>query len=52
MNVNMDQTKEGARDIGEMLEFKQLKANTGESKFVGIGPPELRTKHLKKHIPI
>ena len=30
-----------------MLDFKQLRANAGKSKFVMIGPPELRTEYLK-----
>ena len=44
----MDQTREGSRDIGETLDSKQLRANTGKSKFLVIGPPELSIELLKE----
>ena len=42
MIANMDQ----ARDIGEMLDCKQPRTNSG--KYVVIGTPELRIKLLKE----
>ena len=47
MNMTMEQARLGAQDIGDMLDSQQLRANAGKSKFVVIGPTELRTKYLK-----
>ena len=44
----MDQTRKGSRDIGETLDSKQLRANTGKSKFLVIGPPDLSIELLKE----
>ena len=41
VNANMDQAKEGARD---MLDSKQLRLIAGKSKYMVIGPPESRIK--------
>ena len=38
MNITMDQAREGANDIEEMLESKRLQANKDKSQFVVIGP--------------
>ena len=33
----MERLREGAQEIGDMLAAKQLKANSGKSKFVILG---------------
>ena len=48
MNRTLEDARKGARDVGRMLESKQLKANTSKSKFVVIGTPESRTEILKE----
>ena len=47
MNYTMEDTRKGARDVGRLLESKQLRANTSKSKFVVIGSQESRTEMLK-----
>ena len=44
----MNPTLEDARDVGKLLESKQLRANTAKSKYVVIGTPESRTEMLKQ----
>ena len=48
MNYTLEDARKGARDVGRMLESKQLRTNTSKSKFVVIYTPESRTKLLKK----
>ena len=36
MNANMDQVREGASDIGKMLNSKQLGAKDGKTKYVEL----------------
>ena len=48
MNRTLEDARKGARDVGRMLESKQLWANTSKSKFVVIGTPESRTEILKE----
>ena len=47
MNYTMEDTRKGARDVGRLLESKQLRANTSKSKFVVIGSQASRTEMLK-----
>ena len=47
MNYTMEDSRKGARDVGRLLESKQLRANTSKSKFVVIGSQESRTEMLK-----
>ena len=48
MNPTLEDARRGARDIGRLLESKQLRANTTKSKYVVIGTPESRTELLKE----
>ena len=48
MNESLEQARKGAKDIGRLLESKQLKANTSKSKAVVIGQEEAREKLLKE----
>ena len=36
MNYTMEDSRKGARDVGRLLESKQLRANSSKSKFVVI----------------
>ena len=47
MNSTMDQARQGAQDIGRLLESKQLRANIGKSKAVIMGPEDAREEMLK-----
>ena len=47
MNYSMEDTRKGAKDVGRLLESKQLRANTSKSKYVVIGTQESRTEMLK-----
>ena len=47
MTITMDQAREGEKEIGEMLDSKQLSANAEKSKFLVRGPRGLRTDYLK-----
>ena len=47
MNYSMEDSRKGARDVGRLLESKQLRANTSKSKFVVIGSKQSRTEILK-----
>ena len=42
--ATLEDARKGAKDIGRMLESKQLKANVSKSKFVVIGSKKSRTK--------
>ena len=44
----MEDARKGAKDVGRLLESKQLRANTAKSKFVVIGTPESGTEILKE----
>ena len=48
MNYTMEDARKGAKDVGRLLESKQLRANTSKSKFVVMGSKESRTKILKE----
>ena len=48
MNRMLEEARRCARDIGRLLESKQLRANTAKSKYVVIGTPESRTEILKE----
>ena len=48
MNYTLEDARKGARDVGRMLESKQLRANTSKSKFVMGAPPKSRTEFLKE----
>ena len=48
MNVTLEDAKKGAKDVGRMLESKQLRANTAKLKFVVLATPESRTELLKE----
>ena len=43
-----DDRRKGAKDVGGMLELRQLGANTSKSKFVLMAPPKSRTVQLKR----
>ena len=47
MNQTMEDVRKGAKDIGRLLESKQLRANTQKSRFVVIGQQKSRTEILK-----
>ena len=47
MTITMDQAREGEKEIGEMLDSKQLSANAEKSKFLVRGLQGLRTDYLK-----
>ena len=47
MNYTMEDSRKGARDVGRLLESKQLRANTSKSKFGVIGSQESSTEMLK-----
>ena len=44
----MENMKKGEKDIGRLLESKQLRANISKSKYVLIGTEEAREKCLKE----
>ena len=44
----MKDARKGAKDIGRMLESKQLKANVSKSKFVVIGSERSKKACLKE----
>ena len=44
----MDQARKEAKDIGRLLESKQIRANSSKSKAVIIGQEEAREKLLKE----
>ena len=48
MNRTMEDARKGAKDVGQLLESKQLRANTGKSRYVVIGPQKSRTEILKE----
>ena len=47
MNSTMDQARQGAQDIGRLLESKQLRANIGKSKAVIMGSEDAREEMLR-----
>ena len=47
MNYSMEDARKGAKDVGRLLESKQLRANTAKSKAVVLGPEEAREDILK-----
>ena len=47
MNRTLEDARRGARDVGRMLESKQLWANTSKSNFVVIGTTESQTEIVK-----
>ena len=48
MNRTMEDARKGAKDVGRLLESKQLRANTAKSRFVVIGLQKSRTEILKE----
>ena len=48
MNFTLEDARKGAKDVGRMLESKQLRANTANSKFVVLATPVSRTELLKE----
>ena len=48
MNFTLEDARKGAKDVGRMLESKQLRVNTTKSKFVILATPESRTELLKE----
>ena len=48
MNRTLEDARRGAKDVGRLLESKQLRANTANSKYVIIGTPKSRTEILKE----
>ena len=48
MNRTMEDARKGAKEVGRILESKQLRANMSTSKFVLLGPPISRTELLKE----
>ena len=48
MNFTLEDARKGARDVGRMMELKQLRANTSKSKYVIMAPPKSRTELLKE----
>ena len=48
MNHTLEDARRGAKDVGRLLESKQLRANTAKSKYVVIGTPESWTAIIKK----
>ena len=47
MNRTIEDARKGAKDVGRLLESKQLRANTQKSCFVVIGQRKSRTEILK-----
>ena len=43
LNFTLEDAKKGARDVGRMLESKQLHANTPKSKYIIMATPKSRT---------
>ena len=48
MNFTLEDARKGAKDVGRILESKQLQANTSKLKFVILAPPKSRTELLKE----
>ena len=48
MNYTLEDVRKGARDVGSMVESKQLRANTSKSKYVIMAPLKSRTALLKE----
>ena len=48
MNESMENARKGAKDIGRLLESKQLRANISKSKYVLIGTEKAREECLKE----
>ena len=48
MNRTLEDAKNDAKDVGRLLESKQLRANTAKSRFVVIGTPQSQTDILKE----
>ena len=44
----MEDTRKGAKDVGRLLESKQLRANTSKSRYVVVGSQKSRTEILKE----
>ena len=44
----MEDARKGVNDVGQLLESKQLRANTSKSRFVVIGQQKSRTNILKE----
>ena len=44
----IEDARKGVKDVGGMLESKQLRANTAKSTFVILARPESRTELLKE----
>ena len=48
MNHTMEDARKGAKDVGRLLDSKQLRANTSKSRFVVIGQQKYSTDILKE----
>ena len=48
MNRMLEDAKKGSKDVGTLVESKQLRANPAKSKFAVIRTPESRTEILKE----
>ena len=48
MNPTLEDARKDAKDVGRLLESKQLRANTAKSRFVVIGSKKSRTEILKE----
>ena len=48
LSLNYSCSHEGAKDVGRLLESKQLRANTSKSRYVVIGSQKSRTEILKE----
>ena len=48
MNSTIEDARKGAKDVGRLLESKQLRANTSKSRFVVVGQQNSRTNILKE----
>ena len=44
----LEDARKGARDVGQILESKQLQANSSKSKYVILAPQKSRTAMLKE----
>ena len=48
MNRMLEDARKGVKDVGRILDSKQLRANTAKSRFVVIGTPQSQTDILNK----
>ena len=46
MNRTLEDVRKGAKDVGRLLESKQLRSNTAKSKFVVIGTTQSQREIL------